>query len=80
LLLQTATRLMSWGVQAADRLGVPARLTGLVLSGIFNVMYWQGACDELGGRARLLEALADGARMTAKPSLVGGDAPVLGNG
>jgi len=41
----------------ASQLGAQRRAS-FVLSAIFNLQYWQGASDELGGRARVLEALA----------------------
>jgi len=38
------------GASVADRIGV-YRGASAALSGIFHVLYWQGVCDELGGRA-----------------------------
>jgi GT2 family glycosyltransferase len=49
--------LLSITVLLCDRLG-GARITSFALSSIFNVRYWQGASDELGGPARLWEAIA----------------------
>jgi hypothetical protein len=36
-------------------------VTSRALSGIFNILYWQGVCDELGGRDILWGSVADGA-------------------
>jgi hypothetical protein len=44
---------------AGDRAGA-YRVAGLALSSIFNLQYWQGASDELGGPARLWRAIAAG--------------------
>ena len=63
-------------VEAGDRVGVSPRWTAYVLSGIFNLMYWQGAAEELGGRGALLEALAAGARVESLPPLVSEEMPV----
>jgi GT2 family glycosyltransferase len=79
LLFGVAMPLMRGVVHAADRIAVPPRVAGTLLSGIFNVMYWQGVCDELGGRAALVGVLAEGARLSEKPPLVVGDAPVVGH-
>jgi glycosyltransferase involved in cell wall biosynthesis len=43
---------LSLAVAAGDRCGA-RRMTSFVLSSIFNIQYWQGASDELGGAARL---------------------------
>jgi GT2 family glycosyltransferase len=48
---------------AADRLGAQHR-AALALSGIFNLLYWQGVCDELGG-ADVVWRRVDGAQLTA---------------
>ncbi|MBV9175284.1 MAG: glycosyltransferase [Chloroflexi bacterium] len=37
-----------------------ARLTSSALSAIFNLLYWQGVCDELGGRSVLGPSIAAG--------------------
>ena len=50
LLLRAATR-------GADRLPV-RRAASAPLSLIFNLLYWQGVCDELGGRRALVYALS----------------------
>jgi hypothetical protein len=47
---------LSTAVLAGDRLGA-RRVTSFALSSIFNVRYWQGASDELGGPERLFEAI-----------------------
>jgi glycosyltransferase involved in cell wall biosynthesis len=77
MLFGASMQLMRMAAQAADRLGLPPRVAGMLLSGVFNVMYWQGACDELGGRAALMDALAEGARMEEKPPLVASEAPAI---
>jgi GT2 family glycosyltransferase len=43
---------------AADRLGQPGAAR-LALSGIFNLLYWQGVCDEFGGPAPVWQTVAD---------------------
>jgi hypothetical protein len=43
-------------VQVADKVGA-SRPTRLALSAMFNLQYWQGVCDELGGRERLWQRL-----------------------
>jgi GT2 family glycosyltransferase len=51
-------------VFVTDRLG--ARRSAIVaLSGIFNVLYWQGAADELGGARALWRLLAEWRRIGA---------------
>jgi glycosyltransferase involved in cell wall biosynthesis len=77
MLFGPSVQVMRIAVQAADRLSVPPRIAGMLLSGLFNVMYWQGACDELGGRGALMDTLAEGARLEEKPRLVAGEAPVV---
>jgi GT2 family glycosyltransferase len=47
---------LSLAVLTAPRL-VGRRVTSFALSSIFNIRYWQGASDELGGRQRLLAAI-----------------------
>jgi hypothetical protein len=80
MLFGVSAWLMRMAVQAADRVSVPPRVADMLLSGLFNVTYWQGACDELGSRGALVEALAAGAQLAEKPRLVAGDAPaVLGH-
>ena len=69
-LVAGARALLRGVVSAADAVGVGPRWTGYILSGIFNLMYWQGAAEELGGRQAVLDALADGARVSSLPPLV----------
>ena len=47
---------LSRAVTVGDRRGA-RRLTSFALSSIFNIRYWQGASDELGGTARLWNAV-----------------------
>jgi len=59
LLLKTAVTLL----QVIARNGAQthaARLTSQALSAIFNLLYWQGVCDELGGRRNLDRSIAAG--------------------
>jgi hypothetical protein len=44
-------------VHGAARVGA-RRTASRALSGIFNVLYWQGVCDELGGRRILWQSVA----------------------
>jgi GT2 family glycosyltransferase len=48
LLVGTSVRLLRLVASAADRLGASG-VARLALSGIFNLLYWQGASDEFGG-------------------------------
>jgi glycosyltransferase involved in cell wall biosynthesis len=52
-----------WGLflvaVVADRIGLE-RAASFALSGIWNVQYWQGASDELGGPAAVWQAVATG--------------------
>ncbi len=52
------------GVRAGARVGA-RRTTSRALSGIFNILYWQGVCDELGGRDILWRSVAAGALIAA---------------
>ncbi len=56
-LVKTAVLAMSWSALAADRLGAP-RCASAALSGVFNLLYWHGVSDELGGRAAFRRWLA----------------------
>jgi len=49
-LVHGAVLVLSLSALAADRLGA-RRYASAALSGIFNLLYWQGVSDELGGRA-----------------------------
>jgi GT2 family glycosyltransferase len=51
-------------VHLADRLG-SERAASAALSGIFNLLYWQGVCDELGGAQQLWHSLAASAPVSA---------------
>jgi GT2 family glycosyltransferase len=55
ILVRAAVLSLSGFVHAADRLGAYRPAT-LALSGIFNLLYWQGVADELGDAARLWRA------------------------
>jgi glycosyltransferase involved in cell wall biosynthesis len=48
------------GAQIADRVGA-SPIASLALSGIFNLLYWQGVCDELGGRGAFRQWLTHSA-------------------
>jgi hypothetical protein len=48
----------------ADRVGLEQGAS-FALSAIFNVQYWQGASDELGGRAPVWSAVAEPSRVRA---------------
>ena len=47
-LVKTTVACLALGVRVADRVGA-ARAASLELSAIFNLLYWQGVCEELGG-------------------------------
>jgi GT2 family glycosyltransferase len=47
-LVRAAVNVLRLVAGGAERLGAPA-IARLALSGIFNLLYWQGASDELGG-------------------------------
>jgi GT2 family glycosyltransferase len=49
-------------IHAADLVGVQ-RATILALSGVYNLLYWQGAADELGGARVLWDLLAEWRRI-----------------
>jgi GT2 family glycosyltransferase len=49
-LVNSAVLVLSLSALAADRLGA-RRCASAALSGIFNLLYWHGVSDELGGRA-----------------------------
>jgi GT2 family glycosyltransferase len=48
------------GVHASAILGA-RKTTSRALSGIFNILYWQGICDDIGGRDVLWRSVAAGA-------------------
>jgi GT2 family glycosyltransferase len=52
ILVRGAVLTMAGAASAAERLGT-RRVAAAALSGLFNLLYWQGVCDELGSR-RLL--------------------------
>jgi GT2 family glycosyltransferase len=47
---------LGYAAQVADRLGAH-RPAVLALSGLFNLLYWQGVSDELGGPQRLWRSI-----------------------
>jgi hypothetical protein len=65
---------VAFALRAAVVLSDLARLRPLsrvLLSALFNLLYWQGAHDELGrGRARIWGIIAAAARLPGKPRLV----------
>jgi GT2 family glycosyltransferase len=67
-LIRDATLLaLALTVHASERIS-SERVASFALSSIFNVRYWQGASDELGGASRLWKAIA----ARGAPSLVEG--------
>ena len=50
VLVKALVAIMALGVRLADSIGTH-RGASAGLSGIFNLLYWQGVSDELGGRA-----------------------------
>jgi GT2 family glycosyltransferase len=58
--VRLALSLLRGTARAADRLGAH-RPAGLVLSGVFNLLYWQGVADELGQPDLVRASLASGA-------------------
>jgi glycosyltransferase involved in cell wall biosynthesis len=63
LLSRGALAVLGGAAVAADRLRL-GRLAGQALSGVFNLRYWQGVSDELGGPGRVWPELARGASGT----------------
>jgi len=57
VLIDGAVLVLQGVAQAADWIGAPG-VAGLGLSGIFNLLYWQGVSDELGGPAPVWRAIA----------------------
>jgi peptidoglycan/LPS O-acetylase OafA/YrhL len=57
LLINSAVGVLGLAVRAGSALGAK-RATSRALSAIFNLLYWQGVCDELGGRAVLHRSIA----------------------
>jgi GT2 family glycosyltransferase len=58
-LVTSSVFVLSLGALAADRLGA-CRSASAALSGIFNLQYWHGVSDELGGRAAFQRWLGGG--------------------
>jgi GT2 family glycosyltransferase len=58
-LLSGTVAAMVVAVRVATRLGAD-RTASRALSGIFNLLYWQGVCDELGGREALWRSVEAG--------------------
>jgi GT2 family glycosyltransferase len=54
-----ATQVLGGLARGADRLH-GGRVALIALSAIFNLLYWQGVTEELGGRAQVRQALAEG--------------------
>lgn len=63
-LVDAAVAVLGVGVHASSRIGAQ-RTTSRALSGIFNILYWQGVCDEIGGREILWRSIATGAPVVA---------------
>jgi GT2 family glycosyltransferase len=63
-LVDSVVAVLGVGVHAAACIGAQ-RTTSRALSGIFNVLYWQGVCDELGGRDILWRSVSAGAPRAA---------------
>ncbi len=63
-LVDATVALLGLGVRAGAKVGAQ-RTTSRALSGIFNLLYWQGVCDELGGREILWRSVAAGALLPA---------------
>jgi GT2 family glycosyltransferase len=59
LLVNPVVALLRLTVQAGTLVRA-RRATSRALSGIFNLLYWQGVCDELGGRRMLERSIAAG--------------------
>ncbi|HEX8968979.1 MAG TPA: glycosyltransferase [Chloroflexota bacterium] len=58
-LVSGIVRVLCVAVHAGARVGAQ-RTTSRALSGMFNLLYWQGVCDELGGRKLLWRSVAAG--------------------
>lgn len=69
LLRDAMLRGLALTVHASERIGA-SRVASLALSSIFNVRYWQGTSDELGGPSHVWAAIA----ARGAPRLVGGKA------
>jgi GT2 family glycosyltransferase len=63
-LVDATVTLLGLGVRAGAKVGAQ-RTTSRALSGIFNLLYWQGVCDEIGGREILWRSVAAGALVPA---------------
>ena len=57
-LVHVAVRALQGVAVSADRLGAPT-VARLALSGIFNLLYWQGASDEFGGPRPVWQTVAE---------------------
>ena len=62
-LIQSMVLLLGLTVRAATLVGA-RHAASRALSGIFNLLYWQGVCDELGGRKALWRSVAAGVLST----------------
>ena len=66
VLIHGVTHAVRGAVSAAERLGA-GRVATLALSSLFNVLYWQGVADELGGTAQVWRSVAASAPAAATP-------------
>jgi GT2 family glycosyltransferase len=57
-MVNASVKLLKAATNAADRLG-QAGAARLALSGIFNLLYWQGVCDEFGGPEPVWRTVAE---------------------
>lgn len=57
LLVTAVVAMLGLTVRAATLIGATG-VASRALSGIFNVLYWQGVCEELGGREALCDSIA----------------------
>ena len=66
LLYKGAVGALSTLIRDSNRAGAE-RVGGLALSALYSVLYWQGACDEVGSRDALWRAVD--ARRPAPPAI-----------
>jgi GT2 family glycosyltransferase len=64
-------------VAVAEHVHLRRQWSGYILSAIFNLMYWQGVNQELGGRRAVLDALRAGADIVEMPPVVAEPMPVV---
>jgi GT2 family glycosyltransferase len=77
--LRMAVAGLRLGVFVADR-AHQRRVTRPILSGLFNLLYWEGALDELGGRKAVMDAIEQGGHMDRKPDIVSHAVPTIVRG